>query len=372
MGINFPSSPTLDDTLVSGGSTYRWNGTLWNLEKGLLTADRYNYVVNPAMQMSQDKGDDSTTSNTAWPAADCWTISCTIGSTADAELKRDSTNLTPAGKPSLICTILATAAVANGSLFYEQKIEGLRVADLSWGTADAKQVILRFQFWSSAVGIFSVAVQNAASSATRSYITTINVTVPNSWQLYTLVIPGDTTGTWVKDNTCGLKFLISMLGVANTYAGVPGWQAGDKGWLTTNYDAPLNGGTFKLGDVGLYADPLLTGKAPPFEVPSLEADMLDCFRYYWKGSFQTTQFNVSTYIAGGITTWHISWPVIMRVVPTVTGNTAGVTGTAVIPPTYTNVMTNSGVRIYSTSAAASGNAYWSHPADNYIAASARM
>jgi hypothetical protein len=143
-----------------------------------------------------------------------------------------------------------TGAGFNSSLFYNQgastwtptgtqwnslaqSIEGFNVADLMWGTANAKTVTLSFWVYASLTGTYAVSLNNATTadigSATvgRSYVSTFTVSTANTWQQVSITVAGDTTGTWLTTNGAGLTVVFS-LGNASGYntATTNAWQAG--------------------------------------------------------------------------------------------------------------------------------------------------
>jgi hypothetical protein len=256
----------------------------------LKTAEKYNRVVNGAMQISQENGDTGTASsasNVGYHSADQWISSWSLSTGTINTARASTASLTPNGSRHIYlnCGTAITSLAANSNGIFEQKIEGLRAADLQWGTVNARQVVLRFST-SMPAGVYSVAIQNSAHD--RSYVAQWTQAASNVWQVNTVVIPGDTTGTWLKDTGIGL-FIDFCWFFGSTYVGVTGWQAGQKYAAAGQVSSVAAGATFSLGDVGLYADPQATGKAPPWQTPDYASELLACRRYFQaQGTGSTT------------------------------------------------------------------------------------
>jgi hypothetical protein len=181
-------------------------------------------------------------------------------------------------------------------VMWQQKLEGSRIASLKWGTANAVPIVIRFWFKSPQPinKRFGVAVRNGA--ANRSYVTQIffdgsSITNPYAEAYLTAVIPGDTTGTWPVDNTVGMTVSIVMF-AGTTYRTAPDvWTAGNFLYPSTaDNDMATNGNAYYIGNVGLYADPNKTGRAPPLEMPNMRQTLTDSQRYWQK---QMTVFGLA-------------------------------------------------------------------------------
>ena len=120
-------------------------------------------------------------------------------------------------------TTTAYTVISTDTFYLRQLIEGLNVADLAWGTANASAVTLSFQVYSSLTGTFGGALQNSASN--RSYPFSFTVSTANTWTSISITIAGDTSGTWLTTNGIGIKVIFSLgagsnyLGTANAWAG---------------------------------------------------------------------------------------------------------------------------------------------------------
>lgn len=286
MSFDFPNSPTEGQTyLPAGGPQYVYSAGAWRMlnpsQSG--TAQTRNRIVNGAMQISQENGDTTSpiVSSGGWYGADQWQSAWSF-SPGTAQQSRNAT-ISPNGSQRVLYHAIGTAKPSFGAtdyLFIEQKIEGTRVADFQWGTASAKQVILRFWIWAQVAGTYSIQLQNSA--ADRSYIAGFTVAAgeASTWKQVSLVIPGDTTGTWLKDTGIGM-ILRFVWAAGSTNIGVAGWQAGNKTGLTGQSNGAATGSTsFLLADVGLYLDPQNTGLPPPWVMPDEAAELAACQRYY--------------------------------------------------------------------------------------------
>jgi hypothetical protein len=166
-------------------------------------------------------------------------------------------------------------SVLTGDTFYfSQLIEGLNVADLAWGTANAQTVTLSFWVRSSLTGTFGGAFANSASN--RSYPFSYTVSSANTWEQKSITVPGDTTGTWLTTNGIGISLRLG-LGSGATFSGTAGaWAAGNFVQPTGSVSVVgTNGATFYITGVQLEAGSVAT----PFERRDYGRELLMCQRY---------------------------------------------------------------------------------------------
>jgi hypothetical protein len=176
--------------------------------------------------------------------------------------------------------IISLSAYSIGSteaFVVGQPIEGYNVADLAWGTVNAKTVTLSFQVYSSLTGTFGGSIRNAGN--TRSYPFTYSIPAANTWTQISITITGDTTGTWLTTNGIGM-YLFFGLGVGSTNSGTAG------AWSSNNYASATgatsvvgtSGATFYITGVQLEVGSSATG----FEYRQYGQELALCQRYYEK------------------------------------------------------------------------------------------
>jgi hypothetical protein len=284
--FNFPNSPSSGDLFQPvGGPVYQWDGQKWVMSGSPITwTPAYamrNRICNPAMQHSQENGN---TAGTAGPyyVADQWIMG--LSTTGTATVQRVQ-SVTPNGSQNRIrvtATVADTSIAAGEYLQIYTRIEGIRTGDFRWGSASARQVVLRFGFKGPA-GTYAVSMTNGNAS-NRSYLAnfTVSAAQANTDTVQTFVIPGDTIGTWTVDNTPSLLIAIVLV-AGSTYQGATGWQAGY--FLATSAISNFMGtasNVAELFDVGLYLDASGSGQPPAWEMPDEAAELLACMRYYEK------------------------------------------------------------------------------------------
>ena len=123
---------------------------------------------------------------------------------------------------SLLVTSSAATSVGAGDFYtVYQAIEGFNIADFGWGTASAKSITISFWVRSSLTGTFGGSVINQYSSGGRYYQFTYSISAANTWEQKTVTIAGDTSGTWLTNNSAGL-YLSFSLGVGSTFSASAG------------------------------------------------------------------------------------------------------------------------------------------------------
>jgi len=268
-----------------------------------------NRIINGDMRIAQ-RGTAAVTTSSSFPVDRFVVVNSTDGAFS---AQQDSS--APAG---FVNSVKMTTTTADGTLtttqgcFFFQRIEGTNIADLGWGTANAKTVTLSFWVRSSLTGTFGGSLRNSA--ADRSYPYTYTISVADTWEYKTVTIAGDTSGTWLT--TTGEGVLISFgLGLGPDRSGTAGaWNSNNNLSATgaVSVIGTLNATWFVTGvqlEVG--------SVATPFERIDYGTELALCQRYYWKITGSTnvpfgSGFNESTTSGQSIT----FFPVEMRTAPT--------------------------------------------------------
>jgi len=212
-----------------------------------------------------------------------------------------------------ITSLTANSPAATDEYIISQFIEGFNIADLGWGTANAKAVTVSFWVRSSLTGSnFGACVK----SANAGYTFPFNFSIPaaNTWTFITVTIPGPTIGLFGSTNGVGLQLLFN-LGTGSTYL------AGTSGaWTTTFSNAPTgslnilgtNGATFYLTGVQFEVGTVATS----FDFRSIGTELALCQRYYFrKASGTASALGLGSYYSTTQLFTMFDFPVQMRASP---------------------------------------------------------
>ena len=280
-----------------------------------------NRIINGAMVIAQ-RGTSAVTTDESFPV-DRFQLQI-----VNANLSLVQSSTAPAGfNYSIAATVTSTtsATVLDRSRLF-QNIEGFNVADLDWGTANAKTITISFWARSTVTGTYSGNVTNGGGN--RSYIFTYALTA-NTWTYVTATIAGDTSGTWLKTNGNGLCLNPITFNCGANYQGTAGsWIAGDaRGTSGSTYLATSNAGAvFNITGVQLEVGSTATS----FDYRSYGTELALCQRYcnvYGENVY--TIFGTMGFAFSGTGFSSVTpFPVEMRAIPTVayTGNTRAVSG----------------------------------------------
>ena len=276
-----------------------------------------NKIINGAMRIDQRNSGGAVTMNTTSNTytLDRWNSS---GQISDGVFTIQQSTEAPAGftNSSKITVTTADASIGSSqSYLFSQFIEGNNIADLGFGTANAKTITVSFWVRSSLTGTFGGALNNSAND--RNYPFTYSISAANTWEYKTITIAGDTSGTWLTDTSrgIGLRFQIGMgsdrIATAGSWTGTSN-IFGAIG--ATNIIETLNA-TWQITGVQLEVGE----SATEFEHRPYGTELQLCQRYY----FQKATGGANKAVASGAyytTTTMIavvSFPVTMRASPTI-------------------------------------------------------
>ena len=305
---------------------------LTTVSPGLLdsTAQYYSFknrIINGAMVIDQRNAGASITFNDGVFPVDRWTTVATQSSKGTIQQNAGAVT-PPAGFINYLGFTSSSAySVLTGDAFaIQQRIEGLNLSDLGWGSANAQTVTLSFWVRSSLTGTFGGVISNSAQN--RSYPFTYTISSANTWELETVTIPGDTSGTWLTTNGIGARLNLG-LGAGATYSGTAGAWSGSTLFTATGATSVVgtNGATFYITGVQLEKGSTATS----FDYRPYGTELALCQRYYATGNYPVMRNFTGTTIAVSTS---VTLPVTMRATPTVTAS-VGTVETA-----YSNVISS--------------------------------
>jgi hypothetical protein len=208
----------------------------------------------------------------------------------------------------------AVSLASTDQYMLQQRIEGYNVADLGFGTANAKTVTLSFQVYSSLTGTFGGVLSNSAEN--RNYPFTYTISTANTWTTASVTIAGDTTGTWLTTNGVGLWLKLN-LGTGATYSGTAG------AWSASSYLSSVTGSvnvvstaaaTFYITGVQLEVGSTATS----FDYRPYTTELNLCYRYcyaLYKGD--NIYYAQGGYFDSTTVKTQIQLPSTMRTTPTI-------------------------------------------------------
>jgi hypothetical protein len=248
-----------------------------------------NRLINGAMVIDQRNAGASVTPTSGQYLIDRWVVS--ISQASKFSVQQNAGSVTPpTGFTNYlgVTSLSAYAITATDEFDVFQYIEGFNIADLGWGTANAKTITLSFQVYSSLTGTFGGSLLN--NGQTRTYPFSYSIPTANTWTTISITIAGDTTGTWLTNNGRGIRVNFG-LGVGSTYSGTAG------AWSSNNYLSATgatsvvgtSGATFYITGVQLEVGSSATG----FEYVNYQTSLANCQRYFEYQTYYGTGWCIS-------------------------------------------------------------------------------
>jgi hypothetical protein len=320
------------------------NGITTPMYNGSITANAVtpsvnmkNRIINGAMVIEQRNAGASVTPANGNYLVDRFVYYTTQSSKFTAQQNAGSVT-TAAGFPKYLGFTSSSAfSVGTNDYFITgQPIEGLNVADLGWGTANAKTVTLSFQVYSSLTGTFGGAIQNSAQN--RVYPFSYTISSANTWTSISIIIAGDTSGTWLTTSGVGM-YVFWSLGAGSNFSGTAGaWTGAGAYYSATGATSVVgtNGATWYITGVQLEVGSTATS----FDYRPYGTELQLCQRYFEKSyqqgvalgasgqgnTGQTLYVGTGNTVAGGDKLPNTTFMVTKRTAPTI--NTWSTNGTA--------------------------------------------
>ena len=282
------------------------NGITTPMYNGSITANAVtpsvnmkNRIINGGQTIDQRNAGASVTVNGNSPFI---TDRFRCDDATDGAYTAQQVSTAPAGFNNSVQITVTTAdsslSASQYALFYHS-IEGNNVADLNWGTANAKTVTLSFWVRSSLTGTFSGSLENNANN--RSYVFTYSISAANTWEQKTITIVGDTSGTWETGTAVGIRINWN-LGAGSDFLGTAGaW--GNRFFGATGSVSVIGtlNATWNITGVQLEVGSTATS----FDYRPYGTELALCQRYYQlniaNSGYSTTTTGASINVAGEVT-----------------------------------------------------------------------
>jgi hypothetical protein len=316
------SNTTITLTANSVANNQFQTGSIENyLRANTLDFGMRNRIINGAMRIDQrNSGAANTPVNNGY-TLDRWKFGLTQASKFTAQ--QDSSANTVAGfTSSMKVTSSSAYSVTTGDTFFlDQCIEGNNVADLRWGTANARAITISFWVRSSLTGQFGGALRNNA--ADRVYPFSYTIVAANTWEQKVITVAGDTSGTWLTTNGTGIEIVWNLGSVSSYLATAGAWTAANIIGSTGDTSVVgTSGATWYITGVQLEEG----SQATPFEYRQYPTELAMCQRYFAKIGGTTSTETLAHGMSTDLNTaqyYCVYFPVNMRAAPTATISNIG-------------------------------------------------
>lgn len=288
-------------------------------------------IINGSMGSSQENG-NSLGSTSGFHPADQFALYFTASTAAVSIQRVQVRTLANALDQIEFKTTSAKASLgANDFVTITQNIEASRFAASGFGTANAKAHIERFEIRAPA-GLYHMRFANSAGNRNCCVPFTIAVGEANIPVVREIIVPPDTTGSWLTgEGQIGLTVELVLAAGSGLTGGSASTWSGPTPFLAASTQFNIlsaNTNTVRLADVGLKADAEATGVYGPYLVGAVDAV------YRPERYVRRDRYGMFVAGAAGITgTIPFSIPMDKPPVLSFTGST---------PPLSTNNITNNG------------------------------
>ena len=312
--VNVSGTSTVGSAVTISESGIEASGigiTIASLNGGQIGMNR-NMVKNGAMVIAQ-RG----TSAITWGQGNGYAIDTMRGRNNGGEFSMQQVEDAPAGTGlyySLKCQV-TSADTSVGASEYNTVVhivEGFDFQRTAFGTSGAKDLTLSFYVKCNATGVFTGSLVNVGNN--RSFAFTYPISSANTWSRVVINVPGDTSGTWNKGNSVGVKIVFALKVGSNfitSNAGV--WEDAERmGATAGNYNL-MNSTSNYIYFTGIQLEE--GTEATPFEHVHYSEALRQCQRYFWKNADNTYRRIGGYKRSDSNCHWELQAPVPMRVAP---------------------------------------------------------
>jgi len=292
---------------------------------------RRNLFLNGKMQVAQRS--TSSSQSTSSYVLDRWLFTLSAAGTYTVSQSTDvPTGQGFAYSQKIDCTTADASLGASDYVLIQQKIEGINVQHLKFGTSSAESLTLSFWVKSNKTGTYIVEFVNNNSGGVAVVSQSYTISSANTWEKKIITIDGDTSLA-LQNTTDSELVLYIWLAAGSNYTG--GGSLNSSGWNSSYVTNTRAVGQVNFAD-STSNDWYITGiqleagdNATPFEHLSFGEELSLCERYYHKAD-----------ISGSLPFWlhpltnsntnyrrqNYNFPTRMRATPSMTVTCSG-TGT---------------------------------------------
>ena len=181
---------------------------------------RRNLIINGDMKIAQRATSYSGATGTDYYTVDRWQF---IANSAGTWTVSQSTTV-PTGEGfayshKFDCTTADASLGASDYLLLGQKIEGINLQHLKFGTSSAESLTLSFWVRSAKTGTYVVEYRNANSGGTRTQSQSYTISAADTWEKKTITIDGDTASTFENTTNSELEIYLWLAAGSNFTSG---------------------------------------------------------------------------------------------------------------------------------------------------------